>query len=127
MSDAFKLANSYLHLRPDDSAEILSGGQEFWARDIHRPELRTGRLMGAVDQLDDWSHWERHPSGDEILTLLSGAMTLVLEEPAGERRVDLAPGDTLVVPRGVWHRGIVRAPGRLLFITPGAATDHRPV
>jgi len=31
------------------------------------------------------------------------------------------------VPRAVWHRGLVRKPGKLMFITPGAGTDHRPV
>jgi hypothetical protein len=40
---------------------------------------------------------------------------------------ELTAGQTFVVPRGVWHRGIVRQPGELMFITPGAGTDHRPV
>jgi len=32
-----------------------------------------------------------------------------------------------VVPQGVWHRAEVKKPGTLLFITPGAGTEHRPV
>ena len=36
-------------------------------------------------------------------------------------------GQTLVIPTGIWHRGIVRLPGELLFITAGAGTEHRPV
>ena len=37
------------------------------------------------------------------------------------------PGETFIVPKVVWHRGIVTAPGRLTFITPGAGTEHKPV
>ena len=39
----------------------------------------------------------------------------------------LEPGQTFIVPKGVWHRGIVKKPGQLMFITPGAGTEHRPV
>ena len=32
-----------------------------------------------------------------------------------------------VVPRGVWHRLLVREPGDLLFATPGPSTEQRSV
>jgi mannose-6-phosphate isomerase-like protein (cupin superfamily) len=51
----------------------------------------------------------------------------VLDLPGGEQRAVIRPGQSFVVPRGVWHRGIVRQPGELMFITPGAGTEHRPV
>ena len=69
----------------------------------------------------------RAAAGDEILTLLSGELELVLDVPGGEQRATIKPGETFIVPKGVWHRGIVRAPGRLMFITPGAGTEHKPV
>jgi hypothetical protein len=31
------------------------------------------------------------------------------------------------VPRNTWHRALVKKPGKLMFITPGAGTEHRPV
>jgi quercetin dioxygenase-like cupin family protein len=83
--------------------------------------------LGTVGQAKDWDHWERHPAGEEILTLLSGELELVLDLPDGERRAVLTAGQTFVVPRGIWHRAIVRQPGELLFITAGAGTEHRPV
>jgi mannose-6-phosphate isomerase-like protein (cupin superfamily) len=127
MTSAFTLDSTYIHLRPDESALAMQGGPAFWAGIDERHDLDRGRLMGSVDQTADWSHWERHPAGDEILTLLSGEMELVLDAAGGEQRATLGPGETFIVPKGVWHRGIVRAPGRLMFVTPGAGTEHKPV
>jgi len=126
MTQPFSLNATYVHLRPDDSALAMKGGAEFWAGIEDRRDLEEGRLMGASRQTADWDHWERHPAGEEILTLLSGELEIVLQTEAGERAV-LAAGQTLVIPAGVWHRGIVRQPGDLMFVTAGAGTEHRPV
>ncbi|MDI1283503.1 MAG: cupin domain-containing protein [Reyranella sp.] len=127
MTQVFSLKGTYVHLRPDESALAMEGGEKFWAGIEDRRDLEQGRLMGATLQTKDWDHWERHPAGEEILTLLSGELEIVLETEAGEERAVLKPGQTLVIPTGLWHRGIVRQPGDLLFITPGAGTEHRPV
>jgi mannose-6-phosphate isomerase-like protein (cupin superfamily) len=126
MTPAFSLDSTYIHLRPDERAFAMEGGRAFWGKIEERRDLDHGRLMGSVDQTADWDHWERHPAGEEILTLLTGEMDLVLDMPAGEQRATLKPGETFIVPKGVWHRGIVKAPGRLMFITPGAGTEHKP-
>lgn len=127
MTRPFSLNATYVHLRPDDSALAMKGGEEFWAGIEDRRDLDRGRLMGASQQTADWDHWERHPAGEEILTLLSGELEIVLQTQAGEERAVLKPGQALVIPAGIWHRGIVRIPGELLFITAGAGTEHRPV
>jgi len=126
MTPAFTLDSTYIHLRPDESALAMEGGAAFWQGIETRHDLDRGRLMGSTDQKADWDHWERHPAGDEILTLLSGEMVVVLETAAGEQHVPLKSGETFIVPKGVWHRAIVRAPGRLMFVTPGAGTEHKP-
>lgn len=56
--------------------------------------------MGASRQAASWDHWERHPAGEEILTLLSGELEIVLEIETGEERA---------------------------VLTAGAGTEHRPV
>jgi mannose-6-phosphate isomerase-like protein (cupin superfamily) len=127
MSKAFTLNSTYVNLRPDDSATTLKGGRRFWANIAKRTDLNDGRLLGTTSQKSDWPIWERHPGGDEILILLSGELELVLETRAGERRTKLKAGQSFVVPRGIWHRALVKKPGELLFITPGAGTEHRPV
>lgn len=127
MAQAFTLDRTYIHLRPDERADTMTGGDAFWQGIAERRELDRGRLMGTTGQSADWDHWERHPAGDEILTLLSGEMEVVFEIDGCEQRTVLGPGQTVVVPQGVWHRGIVKKPGQLLFVTPGAGTEHRPV
>lgn len=127
MSEAFSLDSTYIHLRPDERALAMEGGEKFWAGIESRRDLDHGRLMGSMMQSADWDHWERHPAGDEILVLISGEMELVLDADHGEERATLEPGQTFIVPKGVWHRGIVRKPGRLMFVTPGAGTESRPV
>ena len=127
MAEAFTLDGTYIHLKPDDSARAMEGGDRFWATIQERTDLDEGRLMGVTGQSADWDHWERHPAGEEILTLLSGEMELVLDVEGGEQRTVLRAGETFIVPRGIWHRGIVKEAGRLMFVTAGAGTEHRPV
>jgi mannose-6-phosphate isomerase-like protein (cupin superfamily) len=127
MTQAFSLDGTYIHLRPDESALAMEGGAKFWAGIADRRDLDHGRLMGSTGQTADWDHWERHPAGEEILVLLSGELELVLDTDQGEQRASLKSGQTFIVPKGVWHRGIVKRPGQLMFITPGVGTEHRPV
>ena len=127
MTQVFSLDSTYIHLRPDESAFAMEGGARFWAGIEGRHDLEHGRLMGSTGQNADWRHWERHPAGDESLVLLSGELELVLDTERGEERASLKAGQTFIVPKGVWHRGIVKKPGQLMFLTPGAGTEHRPV
>jgi quercetin dioxygenase-like cupin family protein len=71
--------------------------------------------------------WQRPPDGDELLYLISAAVTVSLELPEGDRTVDLGAGDALIVPQGIWHRVTLRESGRLVHVTPGPNGDHRPL
>ena len=68
-----------------------------------------------------------HPAGDEILFLLEGKATFVLELPDGLKEIALGAGRLLVIPQGVWHTAKVSQPGRLMAITAGQRTQHRPM
>jgi len=97
-----------------------------------RPPRRIdGFTIGAPMLTEDAPHdGEMHPDGDELLYLLSGAVTVRLEldeSLGGERIIEMAAGDALVVPQGVWHQIKLRQPGQLLHITPGPQGDHRPL
>ena len=67
-----------------------------------------------------------HPRGDEVLVLLEGAARMVFERAGGDEVFDMAPGATLVVPQGTWHRAVGQRGLRMLFLTYGAGTQHRP-
>jgi mannose-6-phosphate isomerase-like protein (cupin superfamily) len=92
------------------------------------PQRIDGLTVGAPELTGDAPHdGEMHPDGDELLYLISGAVTLTLELADGDRLVDLGAGDAVVVPKGVWHKITMREPGRLIHITPGPNGGARPL
>jgi mannose-6-phosphate isomerase-like protein (cupin superfamily) len=123
---AFDLAQTYVQLEDGPSALAIEVDEDFWDNIENRPGLHGGRLVGTFHNAADWDIWEMHPAGDEIVCLLSGAIDVVLDEEDGERTIELRPGATCIVPRGVWHSAIVHTPGDTLHITRGAGTRHRP-
>ena len=92
------------------------------------PQRIDGFTIGAPRITGDAPHdGEVHPDGDELLYLISGAVTVTLELAGGDVLVDLGAGDAVVVPKGVWHKITMREPGQLIHITPGPNGDHRPL
>lgn len=69
---------------------------------------------------------EMHPDGDEFLYLVDGRVRVVLETDPVEK-IDLVPGDALIVPRGIWHRVEILEPSEILYATPGPNNQFRPL
>src|SRR5262245_6794031 len=123
------LWKNYLLLEPEGEAVLLPGGGEFWSQlmsgEATDPGIRRllgsahGRLLSALVMGADWTNWEMHPAGDEILFMLEGKTTFLLEFPDGLREVVLSAGRLLVIPKGVWHTAKVSEASRLLAITAG--------
>lgn len=125
---AHNLLSTYIRLRPDASVETLAVDETFWPRLISGAlgSFHNEYLVSCYDFDRDWDSWEKHPAGDEIVCLLSGAVTFVLEQSDGERTIELRDaGAFLVVPKDTWHTAKVSAPSRALFITAGEGTQHR--
>lgn len=69
------------------------------------------------------SQWERHPSGDEIVQILKGAVTLTLKSGDKIENVDLTAGMIAIVPQNTWHQ--FNAPdGVTLMTTTPQPTEH---
>ena len=64
--------------------------------------------------------------GAEVVIACTGTHRFVQELPDGERVVELAPGEALVNPPGVWHTADSGDGGWIVTITPGLDTEHRP-
>lgn len=130
MSSAKDILSSYLHFRDGGRADAIPVSGSFWGELAagEYPQLDQGRLMSAFTFSEPWSMWERHPAGEELVMLLSGTATVVLEEFDQERTVQLSdPGSYVLVPQNVWHTARTTVPTTMLFLTPGAGTEHRPV
>lgn len=124
------ILHTYLHVQDGGKTKQVAVSERFWGDLVNgtRPELDQGRLMSAFSFSTDWPSWERHPAGEELVMLLSGSAMLLLEEADGERELLLdTVGSYILVPQGVWHTARTTQPTTLLFLTPGADTEHRPV
>jgi mannose-6-phosphate isomerase-like protein (cupin superfamily) len=122
----FDLEATYLSLDGQGAVATHPVGPDFWAGIGQNADI-LGTLITVSTADRDWSTWEMHPEGAEILVLLEGRATLVLDGAGGVTRHAMAPGTTLVIPKGTWHRALVAEPIRMLFVTYGAGTTHRPI
>jgi mannose-6-phosphate isomerase-like protein (cupin superfamily) len=124
----FDLTTTYVVARPDGDVPRIPVDDSFWPEVMAggHPELNGGWMIGAFDYTSDWDSWERHPIGDEIVTLLAGRVEMVLDLDGRQWSVPVEAGRTVIVPRGAWHRAIVHEPGRAIHITLGEGTHHRP-
>ena len=103
----FNLATTYLRLRADNSAETLPFNDQFWPRLMSGAlgDFHLERLVVLSSFAETWKSWEMHPNGDEIVCLVSGKVSMVLEIDGRERVAELAaPGDYVFVPPYVPHR-----------------------
>jgi quercetin dioxygenase-like cupin family protein len=85
-----------------------------------------GRMVMIFDGDGSWTSWERHPAGDELVVCLSGRITMIREMDGQEDPVELRPGVAMINPAGIWHTADIDGQARILTITPGVGTEHRP-
>ena len=86
----------------------------------------TGVTIGVAMMTESAPHGgEMHPDGDEVLYLISGKARVTLEVDPVER-LELSPGDGLLVPKGVWHVVDILEPCQIVYVTPGPNNEFRP-
>ena len=121
------LEETFAVIRPDHSVDVAPVTPSLYEQlDQKYDQFRDHSLVALHEFVSDWGVWERHPAGDEIVVLLSGAATLTLRHDDGDETVALAEAGTFViVPRNTWHTAHIGTPTRMLFITPGEGTENR--
>jgi mannose-6-phosphate isomerase-like protein (cupin superfamily) len=126
MPQTIDLSKAFIHLSDGGDAEAVKVTPMFW----RVSGKRYDRLAGVFDfsSAKDLhsSMQEMHPDADEVLFLVSGAIDVLSEEGGTERTVALESGQAVIVPRGVWHRLVMRRPGSLLFINSRKGMQGRP-
>lgn len=124
----FDLRKTYVDLNANGAAEQLVVTDTFWTELSEGARRLDGYLITVSDIRNDIPHWEMHPNGDEVLYLMSGKLDVLIEQAEQQQRVPLrADGPGVIIPAGAWHRTVVIEPGRLMFITWGEGTEHRPL
>lgn len=119
--------STFVVLDDIDNAIPIAVGDRFYEKlEQQFGDFKGKRLVSHYTFEQDWDSWEMHPAGEEFVCLLSGQVDFVLEREEGEEIVSLnAPGNYILVPRGIWHTAKVYTPSSVLFITPGEGTQCR--
>jgi len=122
------LASTFVVVQPDHSAVPVAVTPTIFDELDRRFEEFKGRILVSSFAFDtDWSSWEIHPAGDEIVCLLSGEVTMILHRNGSEEAVHLSkPGAFMIVPRDTWHTARTSTPTQMLFVTPGQGTRNKP-
>jgi quercetin dioxygenase-like cupin family protein len=116
-----------VHLNPELGLSLLHIDDAYWSHTSERMELAEGRVLSVFAYDATWTWWERHPTGDELVYVISGDIDLHLDDDVTTSVQRLQRGESAIVPTGAWHRAVVPVPSRLLFVTPTPArTEHRP-
>ena len=114
---------------PDTNAIAVS--EQFAATPVpvqpDPPVPVNGATFGVAMMTENSPHdGEMHPDGDEVLYLISGRVRVVF--PVDDLDdIDVAPGDGLIIPGGLWHRVDILAPSRIVYLTPGPNSEYRPL
>lgn len=129
-TDAFDLATTPLHLGLGSRARPIGGFA--WDPEVLgaygaavADDGAEGRLVVLIDEEGRGEHWERH-GGDEVVVCVAGAVKVVRDVDGTTTETVLGPGQATVNPAGVWHAVDVDGAGRILTVTPGLGTEHRP-
>jgi hypothetical protein len=128
MAQSLDLSRTFVGLSNRGDAELIALTPSFWrqtpARKLYDRVIgifvfRSSKDLHSMMQ-------EVHPEADELLYVVSGAIDAVIQEGGVERTVALDAGQATIVSRGMWHRLVMRKPGKLLFINSRTGMQSRP-
>jgi mannose-6-phosphate isomerase-like protein (cupin superfamily) len=123
----FDPQHTYLSLSSKGDAIKTVGGEAFWKlAESQRETYGQDWLMSEYNCYGDWGNWEMHPEGDELVYALHGKAVMILEVGGLEQKLLVEGGSAVVIPKGVWHTANVKGVARMLHITMGKGTEHRP-
>lgn len=106
---------------PVDLARVLAAIEASWqprtVAVVNDYDVRVAKARGEFPR-------HSHPDTDELFLVLSGSLTLRLDD--GD--VTLGPGQIHVVPRGVPHQPVAAEGAEILLVEPSATvnTGDRP-
>ncbi|MEN0038157.1 MAG: cupin [Cellvibrio sp.] len=129
MKSPNQIEQDFVVLRPDKTASIEPADSTLYERlDKTYGDFSGHELISCYEFDSDWTSWEIHPHGDEVVVLMSGEVSFILQMEEGETSIKLSEqGQYVIVPKGIWHTAKTAVKSKLLFITPGQATQHKMI
>jgi uncharacterized cupin superfamily protein len=127
MTDPFDLGEHPVHLGLGATAVVLPtfDGTAQWYQTYgknHSEDGVEGRLVAVHSFDSDWSTWEMHPEGAELVYVIAGSMTLIQEVDGVRTEIPMKAGQGAINARGVWHTATVEDSCTALFVTAGYGT-----
>lgn len=121
------IEEEFVVLSPDKKATPVINTSDLYERlDQEFENFKGHELISCYSFTENWPSWEIHPNGDEVVVLLSGSATFILDFEGKHKQVQLSQvGEYVVVPKGTWHTAHVTDMAKVLFITPGEGTENR--
>lgn len=126
--ESSNIENDFVVLTPSKQANSITNTHDMYERlNTEYSDFKGHELISCYSFSENWSTWEIHPHGDEIVMLLSGSATFILDVDGEKQHVHLSrAGEYAIIPRNTWHTAHVVDMARVLFITPGEGTRHKP-
>lgn len=98
----------------------LAGFSEHWSpkiiAELNGQHVKLVKLKGEFD-------WHHHEAEDELFLVLEGELRMDYRDAEGDRSITLAPGELIVVPRGVDHRPVANEEVSVLLFEPAGTLN----
>ncbi|MDP3273908.1 MAG: cupin [Deltaproteobacteria bacterium] len=122
------LTSDAVHLDAALACKVIPAFNHDYARYIteHCTDADPGRLITLCESTSDWTHWETHPLGDELVLVTKGRAEFIQDVGGTYHRVIVGPNEAVINRAGVPHTANVIEPFTALYITPGPGTTHTP-
>lgn len=125
--DLLDLSETFVVLSPSKKATTEPNTSDLYDRlGKEYGDFKNHELIAIHEFTSSWPSWEAHPKGDEVVILLEGEIIFFLDTDGNQKQIRLSKqGETVIVPKGVWHTAHVEKSARVLFITPGEGTENK--
>jgi mannose-6-phosphate isomerase-like protein (cupin superfamily) len=80
--------------------------------ELNGQQVKIAKIHGAFD-------WHHHDGEDELFLVHRGSFRMEFRD----RSIDLAPGDMLIVPRGVEHRPVANEEAEIVMFEPAGTLN----
>jgi mannose-6-phosphate isomerase-like protein (cupin superfamily) len=80
--------------------------------ELNGQHVKIAKIEGAFD-------WHHHEQEDELFLVHRGTFRMEFRD----RSVELAPGDMLIVPRGVEHRPVAEREAEIIMFEPASTLN----